>query len=141
MPRRPRPTPQQAATTTLSVPVPASAPTARNVTGLLTTARTADTNVEAIREGLAAAAAAVPGLQRKAFGWIRQLDRMAAEDLHDFMGHFLRYYDVTGLAARAASAPRLPTGDEPEVIERQGEQTTIPAQTRGFPTQPPAGNA
>ena len=45
------------------------------------------------------------GLNRKAFGWIRQLDRMPPEKLAIFLDDFEHYLKISGLTRRAESAP------------------------------------
>jgi len=47
-------------------------------------------------------------LNRKMFGWIRQLDRMPPEKLAVNIDDFMHMLDISGLNERAASAQRLP---------------------------------
>jgi hypothetical protein len=56
-------------------------------------------------------------LHKKAFGTIKQLDRLSPEKLADFMEHFDHYFEASGLEERANSAQRLPMG-----AGEQGEQ-------------------
>lgn len=46
-------------------------------------------------------------LHKKAFGWIRQLDKMESEDVAALLDHFNHYLDVSGIQKRADDAPAL----------------------------------
>lgn len=46
-------------------------------------------------------------LHRKAFAMVRSLDRLEPEKLAETMEQFLFYYEISGLAERAKSAPKL----------------------------------
>lgn len=129
MPRRPRnqsaglPTTTGAApsntntnTNTFNIPAPERAPSRAKIRSLLTSSRSATENMNEIKDSLGGQisdAVENHGLQKKAFGWIKQLDRMSPEKISDVMTHFLYYFDVSGLRERAASAQRLPMGDDP----------------------------
>lgn len=147
MPRRPRaPTTTAAASApagnVLQFRVPDRAPRPAKVKSLLALVRTATENMDEIRSslgGTTADAVETHGLHKKAFGWIKQLDKMSPEKINDLMQHFAYYYEASGLKARAESAPRLPEATE-------GEREALPPPARGatvtpFPNQPAAGTA
>jgi hypothetical protein len=145
MPRRPR---RAAATTTTQTPpappanvitfaIPERSPRATKIKSLLSVKRQATENMNEIKDslgGTVADAVENHGLHKKAFGWIGQLDKMSPEKIHDTMMHFLYYYEASGLQARAASAPRLPTGDAAPAT------AVAEAEAEAPPTVPVAGN-
>lgn len=99
---------------------PERAPSERKVKDLLRLNRTASENMDEIRSSLGgtmADAVENHGLHKKAFGWVKQLDKMSPEKIHDLMQHFGYYYDVSGIRARAESAPRLPATGGPGETE------------------------
>jgi len=62
-------------------------------------------------------------LDKKMFGWVKQLDRMTPEKLAYHLPNFLYMLDASGLSARAEDAKKLPLGDEEE-SEGHGRKIT-----------------
>ena len=105
MPPRPRPTPPAV----IGVP-PAT------IKALLRSARQAKEGKDGINESYGSevkAAVERKHLHRGVYGKIVQLDRLTPEELADWKDHFDHQWVASGLAERAASAPRLPGTDEP----------------------------
>jgi phosphatidylserine/phosphatidylglycerophosphate/cardiolipin synthase-like enzyme len=143
--RRPRAAPAPAEPPQLPsvlIAVPAQAPSQRKVRELLNVNRSASDNMDEIRSALGGTmqdAYQNHSVHKKAFGWIKQMDKMSAEKLHDLMGHFLYYYNVSGLKQRAESAPRMPEpAAETATEDAEAEAPPRAAATTGFPAQPSA---
>lgn len=72
-------------------------------------------------------------LHKKAFGYVKALDRMEPEKLADFFAHFDYYCEATGLRKRAGAVIRMPLddgkddGEQPEPATRAGTVTPFPA--------------
>lgn len=82
----------------------------RKLRELMATHRSAKNDITEISDGIGAAIKdAVENyyLNRKAYRVAITLDRMEPEKLADFLDCFERYIDISGLRARAESAPRL----------------------------------
>ncbi len=68
-------------------------------------------------------------LHKKAFATIRAMDRMTPEKLADYWDTLEYYFDVSGLAERAKSAPRLslqPGKDDEEAEEGDDKVKPFP---------------
>ena len=77
-------------------------------------------------------------LHKKAFGYVKALDRMEPEKLADFFAHFDYYCDATGLRKRAGAVMRMPLDDGRE----EGPQTEpAPRAANVSPFPAPRGEA
>lgn len=89
------------------------------------------------------------GLDKKVFGWIKQMDRMEPEKLKLTLENLALYVDSSGLQARADKATAnlaLAEGGEEEEEGKEGEEQTgrRPRGGRGRagkPFPPPGGEA
>lgn len=87
----------------------------KKLRSLLSSARSAQADITEIAGGMGEAIAkAVENdhLDRKAFNMVRALDKLEPDRLADVLENFEHYLDISGLNERAASAPRLPIGEE-----------------------------
>jgi hypothetical protein len=156
MPRRPR-TPASPPALTVpaglaiiqQIPAPEDAPAATRIVSLLRTNRTAAESMDEIRQSLGgtmADAVENHGLHKKAFGWVKQLDRMSPEKISDLLGHFLFYVqaranNAPSILDRALSAQRLPTGEATAETETTAESAAPAPRQRGNITPFPAMQA
>lgn len=151
MPRRPRrtetpttaPAPALPATIEIirQIPAPAEAPASARIVSLLRTNRTAAESMDEIRQSLGgtmADAVENHGLHKKAFGWVKQLDRMSPEKINDLLGHFLFYIqarsgNAPSILDRALTAQRLPTGDAQPETDAEAAPTQARDTVVAFP--------
>jgi hypothetical protein len=106
---------------------------------LMAAARSAQKDVTEISGSLGAeikVAVEKHHLHRKAFRVIVALDRMEPEKLADFLDCFEHYLDISGLNARAKSAPRMNFEQDAEGPEDDGPENVVKG---NFP--PPSGVA
>jgi hypothetical protein len=61
-------------------------------------------------------------LHTGAFAMIRKLDKLEPQELANFMDYFDHYYDVSGLHARAESAPRMQFGPGEQTGGEEGDE-------------------
>lgn len=95
---------------------------------------TAETN-GAVAQKIADAVANY-NLDKKAFGWLSQLDRMELERAKSIYDNFLHYVEVCGLGEKLAKIQRLPLND---VEDEDGDEDTEEGNVARFPAA--AGNA
>jgi hypothetical protein len=74
-------------------------------------------------------------LERKSFGWIRQLDAMEPEKIADVLDNFEYYLDVSGIQKRRESVMRMDLKEKPAADDADPEDTNVTK----FPA--PAGTA
>ena len=110
---------------------------------LLAAARSAQKDIDEIAGGMGEeikTAVEKHHLHRKAFNVVKMADRMEPEKLADFLDNLEHYLEVSGLNERAASAPRLGMGDEPnETAADELEQARAARRKKDFPQ--PEGEA
>lgn len=150
MPRAPRRRSPAATVTPAAAPptpsvnyvIPATAPRPTPLKRLLSAHRTVTDQIGVLKESYQDVVTEVgPSLNRKAFGWLKQLDKMEAEIGYDVMSHFLYMYEVTGLKARFEAAQRLPMGDDVDTIDTIiADEVAMMATAPATETVPPAGN-
>lgn len=110
--------------------------TASKLKSLMSTARSAQKNINEISGGLGSEikqAVEKNHLHRKAFTVIRQLDRMEPEKLADFLDCFEHYLDISGLQDRANQVQRMDLrdgeeGEDGEEVDKSNVQP-FPKQT------------
>jgi len=94
---------------------------------LMSECRSATADMDELRSGIGgkiSAAVEKENLNKKMFGWIRQLDNMTPEKLAANLDDFNHMLDISGLNARAASAPRLRLDAQGEE-EEDGEDKVV----------------
>lgn len=142
MPRRPRQTAAAPAITPVTLDAlqqfaaPDFAPSQTAMQNLLRAHRTASEDIEAIREafgGRVDELTASRVLHKKAFGWVKQLDKMEAAKIYDTLAHLLWYIRAGGILQRALAAQPLPMGDDAEAAP---ENTAAPAPETDEPAAP-----
>lgn len=158
MPRRPRriPAAETPGTAIAVTPLPANAvlilapeqsPTGAVLKNLLSKNRTAQEAINEIKDslgGIMTDATQNRHLDKTAWGWLKKLDKMSPEKMHDTVSSFLWYFQASGLKSRADAAQRLPLEGQTTEAEaapddntaRVGRGTVTP-----FPQQTAAGNA
>lgn len=96
----------------------------KKLRSLLASARSARADISEIAGGMGEAiskAVENDHLDRKAFNIVKSLDKMEPDRLADVLENLEHYLDISGLNERAASAPRLPIGEEGDGDHNEAE--------------------
>jgi hypothetical protein len=99
---------------------------------LLKNQRTGQDDMDSIRGRMGseiALAVEKDNLDKKMFGWIKQLDRMSPEKLAYHLPNLLYMLDVSGINDRAEEAPKMPLNDaEKSKVAQFPRQTSVAAE-------------
>lgn len=74
-------------------------------------------------------------LDKKAYGYTKQFNRMSAEKLADLWPRLLAYMDMAGLMERIDSVERLPLGDDAETEDETESSPARPGPKFGGPAE------